>query len=120
MDQRIAIDFGLSRLENARAHTLGETEHVDRAHHVRLHSLHRVVLVVDRRGRTRKVVDLIDLKEYRLSDVVTYQLETRIIEQVQDVFAPAGEEVVEAEHFVAFAEEPFAKMRADEPRATCD
>ena len=48
------------------------------------------------------------------------QLEARIVEQVKDVLAPAGEEIIEAEHFVAFAEEPLAKMRADEPRATCD
>jgi hypothetical protein len=39
---------------------------------------------------------------------------------MKDVFAPAGEEIVEAEHLVSVAEEPLAKMRADEPRATCD
>jgi hypothetical protein len=75
---------------------------------------------VNRRRRTSEVVDLIDFEEYRFGDVVTQQLEARIVEQVQDVLTPAGEEVVEAEHFVALDEEPLAKMRANEPRATCD
>src|SRR6185369_17094888 len=115
MDQRIAVNFRRRRLENARPHTLRETKHIDRAHHVRLHSLHRVVLVVHRRSRTREVIDLIDFEEYRLGDVVTQQLEALIVEQVKNVFAPAGEEVVEAEHLVAFADESLTKMRSDKP-----
>jgi hypothetical protein len=39
---------------------------------------------------------------------------------VKNVFAPAGEEVIEAKHLVALADEPLAKMRANEPRATRD
>src|SRR5215212_1496164 len=37
---------------------------------------------------------------------------------MKDVFASAGEEIVEAEHFIAFANQPLTKMRPDEPRAT--
>ncbi len=39
---------------------------------------------------------------------------------MKNVLTPAGEEIVEAEHFVAFAEQPFAKMRADESGAAGD
>jgi hypothetical protein len=51
---------------------------------------------------------------------VADQLEARVVEQVKDVLAPAGEEIVEAEHFISLVNEPLTKMRADEPRATRD
>ena len=54
------------------------------------------------------------------SSVVADQLEPRIVEQVNDVLAPAGEEVIEAEHLLALANQPLAKVRANESRTTCD
>jgi hypothetical protein len=51
---------------------------------------------------------------------VTQQLETRIVEQVKDILAPAGEKVVQAEHIISLADESLAKMRANKPRAACD
>jgi hypothetical protein len=75
---------------------------------------------MNRRRWTREVVDLVHLEKYRLGDVVSQQLEAEIVEQVENVFAPAGEEVIEAKHLVALADEPLAKMRANEPRATRD
>src|ERR1044072_5213265 len=39
---------------------------------------------------------------------------------MKDVLAPAGEKIVEAKHFVAFTDEPLAKMRDNEPRTPCD
>src|SRR5215212_3993131 len=39
---------------------------------------------------------------------------------MKDVFASAGEEIVEAEHFIAFANQPLTKMRADKSSATRD
>src|SRR6185369_13129140 len=107
VDQRIAIHFRRRRLQNPRAHTLREAKHIDRAHYIRLHCLYRVVLVVHRRRGTREVIDLIDFEEYRLGDVMTQQLEALIIEQVKDIFAPAGEEIIEAEHLVTFVDEPL-------------
>ena len=58
-----------------RAGALGQPEHVDRAVHAGLGRLHRVVLVVDRRGRAGEVVDLVDLDVERKGDVVAQQLE---------------------------------------------
>jgi hypothetical protein len=75
---------------------------------------------VNGRCGAREVVDLIYLEEYRLGNVVAYQLEAWVIQQRKDVLAPAGEKIVEAKHFVAFADEPLAKMRANEPRTPCD
>ena len=75
-------------------------------------------VVITKHNRPSRV--LIDFEEYRLGNVVTQQLEALVVEQVKDVFAPAGEEIVEAEHLVAFVDEPLAKMRPNKPRATCD
>src|SRR5205085_5969548 len=71
-------------------------------------------------GRAREVINLIDFQQDRLGHVVAQQLEARIVQQVEDVFATAGEKVVEAQHFVVFAEQPLAKMRADKTRAAGD
>jgi hypothetical protein len=44
---------------------------------------------------------------------VAHQLETRMTEQVLDIAARAGEEIVDAEHFIAVGEQAVARMRAE-------
>ena len=53
--------------------------------HAGLGRLHRVVLVVNGRGRAGEVVDLVDLDVEREGDVVAHQLEARMAEQMVDV-----------------------------------
>ena len=48
------------------------------------------------------------------------QLEAVVVEQVQDVVARAGEEVVDAEHVVPVREQPLAEERAEEAGAAGD
>ena len=103
-----------------RPDALGEHQHVEGAHDVRLDRLDRVVLVVHRRRGAGQVVDLVDLGEERLADVVPQQLEARMVEQVLDVVPPAGEEVVQADDVVALGQQPVAEMRADEAGAAGD
>ena len=57
---------------------------------------HRVELVVDRRGRAGQVVDLVDLDIEREGDVVAHQLEAGFGQEMRDIGAPAGEEIVDA------------------------
>ena len=85
--------------------------------HAGLGGLHRIVLVVDRRGRAGEVVDLVDLDVEREGDVVAHQLEMRIAQQMRDVVLAAGEEVVDAQHVVAVAQQALAQMRAEEAGA---
>ena len=66
------------------------------------------------------MVDLVDLHRHLLGDVVAHQLEAVVVEQVLDVGARAGEEVVEADDLVAFVQQPLAQVRAEETRATGD
>ena len=107
-------------MQDARFDALGEAEHVDRSHHARLHGLDRIVLVMNRRGGAGEIVDLIDFEQDRLDHIMAQQLETAVIEQVRDVLASPGKEVVEADHFVAFAQQSLAQMRADKTCAAGD
>ena len=101
-------------------HLAGEVEHVQRALDRGADGAHRVALVVDRRGRAGEVEDLVDLHGQRLLHVVADQLEARVVEQVLDVGARAGEEVVEAHDLVPIGEQALAQMRAEEAGAAGD
>jgi hypothetical protein len=87
----------------------------------RLRRLHGVELIVDRRGGTGEVVDLVDLERQRHRDVVRISLEDRVRAAGAATFARVPrEEVVEAQHFVSLGEQSLAEMRADEARAAGD
>jgi hypothetical protein len=68
---------------------------------------------MDWRGWTGKIVDLVYLEQNGFNDIVTDQLKARVIEEWKDVLAPAGEEVVEANDIMAFADQTLTKMRAN-------
>ena len=120
VDLGVAVDLAGRGLEDLRLGPLGQAQHVDRAVHAGLGGLHRVVLVVDRRGRAGQVVDLVDLDVEREGDVVAHQLEVRVVQQVDDVVLGAGEEVVDAQHVVAVGQQAVAQVRAEEAGAAGD
>ena len=68
-----------------------------------------VELVVDGAGRARHVVDLVDLDIEREADIMAHQLEARVAEQVRDIGAGSGEEVVRAQHVGASLEQALAE-----------
>jgi hypothetical protein len=70
---------------------------------------------VDRRSRTRKVIDLIDLEKDRLGDIVPDQLKMMVVEQIRDILLAASEEIIETNNVVALREQSFTKMRANKP-----
>ena len=55
-----------------------------------------------------------------VGNVVLNKLESRVAEQVGDVFGPAREEVVHADDFAAFFQQQVAEMRPQETRAAGD
>jgi len=101
---RIAIDLGSRGLEDLCLHPLGKAEHVDRPEDAGLGRLHGIELVVDRRGRTGEVVDLVDFDIEREADIVSHRLEVRIAEKMRDVILAPGKVVVDAEHVVPLFE----------------
>jgi hypothetical protein len=115
-----AIDFAGRCLEDLALQPLGKPEHVDCAMHRGFGRLHRVVLVVDRRSGTGEIVDLVDLDIERKRHIVAQEFEARIGVEMVDIALRAGEEIVEAQHFVAFGKQPVRQVRAEEAGATGD
>ena len=68
------------------------------------------MLIVDRGCRTCQVVDLIDLKIERKSDVVPDQLKVMLGEQVCDVALVARIEIINADNIITRINQPIAKM----------
>ena len=75
MHRRIAVDFGGRGLQKLDLQPLGQPQHVDRADDAGLGRLHGIELIMDRRGRTGEIVDLVDLDIERKRDVVAQQFE---------------------------------------------
>ena len=69
---------------------------------------------MDWRGGAGEVVDLLGFQQDGLGDVVAHQFETVVADEVAEVLFVAGEEVVEADHFVAFFEQCVAEVGAQE------
>ena len=74
---------------------------------------------MNRRGGAGEIINLIDFEQDWFSNVVSNQFESRVIQQVHDVVAATSKEIVEAENFVTFANQPVAKMRSQEPCTAC-
>src|SRR5258708_10434217 len=110
---RVAVNFAGRGEQDSRVHALGESEHVDRAHHGGLDGLHRIVLVVHRRSGARETEDAIDFQQYRLDHIMADEFEVAVAEQVHDVGALAAEKIVEADNFLPVVEQALAKMRAE-------
>ena len=106
----IAVDFGCRGLENFRARTFGEAEHVDRAVHTGFGRLNRIELIMDRRRGTGQIVNLVDFYEQRHRNIMAEHLEIRMLQQMRDVRPPSGEIIVDAEHLMALLHKPVAQM----------
>src|SRR5262249_14421763 len=76
------------------------------------------MLVMDRRGRARQVVDLIDLQIKREREIVADQLKKLLVKEVLDVASGAGKEVINTQDQRTVRKEMLAQMRAEEARAT--
>src|SRR5215831_2232768 len=92
MNHGIAVDLAGRRLKNLCLESLAESQHVDRAVHAGLGCLHRIDLIVNRRSRTSKIVDLVDLHIERKGYVVAQKLEMRIAQKVRDIVLGSSEE----------------------------
>ena len=118
VDLGIAIDLRGGRQEDAGLHPLGQPQHVERPQHVGLDGLHRVVLIVHRRGRTGQVIDLVDLQHDGVHHVVPDYLQPGIVPQVEKVGFGAGKKIIQAKDVVIPVQQALHQMGADEPCPT--
>ena len=77
------------------------------------------MLVVDWRCRACEIVDLVHFNFEWIGYVMPDELKVIVWEQMTDVFFVAGEEIVEANDFVALLNESVTKMAAEESGSTC-
>ena len=70
-----------------------------------------------RRSRAGEIVDLVDLDLEGIDHIVPHEFKVRVGQQMNDVLLPAGEQVVEADDIVAVADQPIAKVTAEEAGA---
>ena len=71
-------------------------------------------------GRAGQVVDLVHFQVEWEGHVVADQFEAWVRQQMFDVLARAGEEVVHADDFAAFIQQAFAEVRSQKSRSARD
>ena len=84
-----------------------------------------VGLVMRRRGRAGEMVDVGNSGHQQpggklVDHVMLDETELRMMNEVPDILATPGQEVVEADDDRAVADQPVAEVRPDEPRAARD
>ena len=120
VDLRIAIDLAGGGLEDLGLDAFGQAQHVDGPMDTGLGGLYRIELIMDGRGRTGQVIDLVHLHVEREGNVVAHEFEVRIVQQCQDVVLGPGEEVVHTQDVVTFVQESFAEVGAEKTGAAGD
>ena len=67
-----------------------------------------------RRCRAGEIVNAIDLELEMVDDIMTYQFEARIPDQMLDVDLSSGEKIIQADDFVALLNQTVAEMGTEE------
>ena len=109
---RIAVEFRRGGLHELGSYPLGQAQHIDRPVHRGLGGLHRIELVMDGRGRTGQVINLVHLHIERKCDVVAQELKPGTLHQVVDILLVPGKAVFHANDFMPLSEQPLAEMGA--------
>ena len=102
MHFRITIHFARRSLENSRFGTFGDSQHIDGTVHRCFRRLDRIKLIVNRRGGTSEIVNLIYLDIQRKCDIMPQQFESRILDQIQNIVLVPRKKVVDAKDFMTF------------------
>ena len=76
--------------------------------------LNRVRLVMDRAGWTLQVIYLVNLQINRKCYVVSYELETRITNQMPCIIFGSGEQITQTNNITPIPQQSFKKVRTKE------
>ena len=120
--QGVAVALRGRGQEEARALRVGQTEGFVGPERADLEGLDRVVQVVDRARRRGEVQDGVQAPGHvdELGHVLVDEVELRLGGQVLDVAQRAGDQVVHADHLVAFGQEAIGEVAAEETGAAGD
>ena len=117
MNFRIAVDFARRRLKNLRAAFARQFEKIDRAKDRRLNCLERIVLIVARRGGTRKIVYFVDFKRKRNRYVVPNQLKVRPRKKRFHIRLLTRKEIIDTDYFVSSGNQFINQVASDKTGA---
>ena len=121
MLQRIAVALGSGRDEIFRAVFVRDVERVKSSERADFQRGDAVNGVVDGTGGAGEVKNVIDVAHVEgFANVFFYKLETRIILQMGEVGAAAGEQVVDDNDAPAFGEQGIAEMGSEKSGAAGD
>jgi len=93
---------------------------MDRAKDAGLDGFYRIVLVMNGRSRTGKVIDPVHLQQDRLGYVVADKLEAVIVHEMDDVPLASGKKIIETDDIMPFPEQSFTQVRTDKTGASCN
>ena len=122
MLERITIDLGGARVEEARLVNVSQLEQPASALAVDAQGLDRRARVAGRAGGARQVIDPVELRKRRqlVDDIVLDEGEPRVLLQGLDVLEPTRDEIVHAVDRVTARQELFAQVRPQHARTTGD
>ena len=104
MNRWITINLRSGGLENTGLDPFGQAQHIQGSHNIGLDGFDRVELIVDRRGRTGQVINLIDFQSDGVDEVMSDDFKMRIIPEVQDIFFGSGKKIIDANHIMSPAQ----------------
>ncbi|MNZ76825.1 hypothetical protein D3C78_953460 [compost metagenome] len=96
----IAVDLAGRGLEDSGVPPLGQPQHIDGAQHRGLGGGDRVVLIMNRAGRTSEVKNAVHFDIQRQPDVVTNAFEAFVPDQMADVVLATRVEIIDTEHLL--------------------
>lgn len=82
--------------------------------------LNRIMLVVDRRGRTGKVVDFVDFHIERETNIMAHEFKAGMIVQMIDIALGAREQIIRTQDFMALFQQTVYQMRTKKSGPTSD
>jgi len=113
--QRVAVDLGRRRLEDLGLQPPREAQHIDRTNDAWSSSSAPDRAGSARARRGRRGCSLVDLHNQRMGHIVGASPRNAVTEQVPDILLAPGEVVVDAQDVMAWGDQAFAQMRAEEP-----
>jgi hypothetical protein len=107
-------------LKNSTLKPLSKAQHIYRAMYRRFRRLYGIVLVLNRRCGTSKIVDFVNLYKQRKCNVVAYELEARMRMEVFNIPLCSREKIVSTKNLVAFAQQTINQMRTEKAGSPSD
>jgi hypothetical protein len=80
--------------------------------------LHRIVLIMDRRGGTGEIVDFVNFDVEGKANIMAYQLKIGMPHQMSDIGFTPGVEIVHTQDLMPSFQELFTQVGAQKPSPT--